>query len=116
MSDKYRPTSEKDPVATTSLGLLLVHLLWVFAGPFALAALLFGIMNSGNGWLTGRDLGLLIVVVLMIGARWVDQRSGHAIRVDGQPATWKDFRRYALTLPILACAAWIVANVVGNYW
>lgn len=71
-----------------SLGIVGVHLLWMFVGPFALVLLLMSIVETGSGWLTGLDIGLLIVVVLMLCARWIDQRSGQASTVYGEPSTW----------------------------
>lgn len=116
MANDRRPENPKDQIVITSLGIVGVHLLWLFIGPFALGVLLLGIVRSGNGWLTGLDLGLPIVVVLMLCARWIDQRSGQAATVYGEPSTWADFRRYALSLPALVGAAWIVANVIGNHF
>jgi hypothetical protein len=115
MTNDCSPENKKDQVATTSLGIVGVHLLWLFIGPFALLLFLMNIARTGSGWLTGLDLGLLIVVILMLCARWIDQRSGQATTVYGEPSTWADFRRYALTLPVLAGVAWIVANVIGNH-
>jgi hypothetical protein len=115
MTNERRPEYQGDQVSGTSLGIVAAHLLWMVVGPFALGALLLGIVKSGSGWLTGLDLGLLIAVVLMVCARWIDQRSGRGTTVYGEPSTWADFRRYALILPVLAGAAWFVANVIGNY-
>jgi hypothetical protein len=116
MTNDHRPENHKDQVVTTSIGIVGAHLLWMFVGPFALGVLLLIIVRSGSGWLTGPDLGLLIVVVLMLCARWIDQRSGQATTANGEPSTWADFRRYALTLPVLAGSAWVVANVIGSHF
>jgi hypothetical protein len=115
MSNDHRQEGQKDNVVVTSLGVVGVHLLWMFVGPLALGFLLFSIAQSGSGWLTGLDLGLLLVVVLMLCARWIDQRSGQATTVYGEPSTWATFQRYALVMPIVAGVAWIVANVIGNH-
>jgi len=116
MNNNRRPENQNDQVVTTSLGILWVHLLWFIIGPFVLVLLLMSIVETGSGWLTGLDLGLLIVVVLMLCARWIDQRSGQATTASGGPSTWADFQRYALALPVLAGAAWIIANVIGNHF
>jgi len=100
---------------TTSMYAIVVHLLWLFFGPFALCGLLIGIWQSGGVWFTGIDLGFLITVALMICARWIDQRSGQSITVYGEPSTWTDFRRYALFLPILASVAWIVVKAIKMF-
>ncbi len=110
-----RQDDQKDRTVTTSFGILGLHLLWLLAGPMALGMLLYRIGQSGNGWLTGLDLGVLLVVALMLCARWIDQRSGQATRVDGEPSSWADFRRYVAVMPAVAGAAWIAANVIGNH-
>ncbi len=115
MANDHRPENQRDQVVTTSLGVVGVHLLWLFVGPIAMGGLLLNIAQSGTGWLTGLDLGLLAVVVVMLCARWLDQRSGQATTVYGEASTWADVRRYALLMPIVAVGAWIVANVIGNH-
>jgi hypothetical protein len=115
MTDVRRPEGQKDQVVTTSMSIVVVHLLWICVGPFVLGCLLFGIAQSQSGWFTGLDLGLLIVVVLMLCARWIDQRSGQAITIEGEPSTSADFRRYVLVTPLVVGIAWIAANVIGNH-
>ena len=100
----------------TSFGVLLVHVVWFFLGPLALLMILFGIVNSGSGWASVLDAVFFLLVVLIIGCRWIDQRSGQGTTGSGEPSTWDDFRRYALLAPIVAGVAWIAAHVLGNYY
>lgn len=115
MGNDQRPADRKDDIATTSVGILSAHLFWIAIGPCALAILLFSIAQAGSGWLTGLDLGLFAVVILTLGARWIDQRSGQSTTVYGEPASWADYRRFAMTLPLVAGVAWVMANVIGNH-
>jgi hypothetical protein len=85
-------------------------------GPFILFLILISIVRLGTGWLTALDAAYFVVVAAMILCRWFDQRSGQASTTTGAPATWADFRRYALLLPPLAIGAWVLANVLGNHW
>ena len=61
------------------------------------------------------DALFFAVLAVTIGARWIEQRSSHGATTEGKVSTWADFRRYAATLSCFSIAAWIVANVVGNY-
>ncbi len=108
--------NQTDQVATTKSSVTGSHFFWMVAGSFTAGLLLCNIVLSGSGWLTGLDLGLLIVVVLMAYARWIEQRSGQATDTYGKPSTYADLRRYVTVLPIVAGVAWIAANVVGNHF
>lgn len=99
----------------TSFWLLPVRILWFAVGPVALLLTLAKIAGSDNGWLTVVDAVFWVVVGLMVGFRWLDQRSGVATNAFGEPSTWADFRRYAALLPLVALAAWLVANALGNH-
>ncbi|MHB0957795.1 MAG: hypothetical protein ACYC6N_23640 [Pirellulaceae bacterium] len=104
-----------EPVVLTSFKVLAAHVVWMFLGPFALVLMLINIVQTGTGWFSAFDATFFVVVAVMLLARWVDQRSGQGLKATGEPSTWEDFRRYALLLPPLAAAAWIVANVIGNH-
>ena len=105
----------KEPIVVTSLAVLGPHLFWVVLGPLVLLLLLWGIAASGSGWVTVLDIAFFVVVALIILGRWLDQRSGQGTNSAGEQSTWRDFRRYARSLPIVAASAWIVANLLGNH-
>ncbi len=98
-----------------SLAVLGARLTWVFVGPLVLLGITWGIVSQGTGWLTRLDAAFGIVVGLMLVGRWVEHRSGTATTLTGTPATPEQFRRYMIRLPSLACAVWVVANIVGNH-
>jgi hypothetical protein len=56
-----------------------------------------------------------VLVGLMACCRWLDQRSGQGTTINGA-FTLANFRRYAVLMPTVAGAAWIAANVIGNYF
>lgn len=109
----HRPNAA--PVVT-SFGVLISHVTWFVAGPLALLLTLLGIVNAGTGWATVLDALFFAIVGLMVWCRWRDQRSGQGTTSDGKPSIWADFRRYVLWMPVVAVAAWIVANVIGNHF
>jgi hypothetical protein len=108
-------TQNGAPVVT-SFGVLFAHVTWFFVGPMALFLTLLCIVNVGTGWATVLDAVFFVLVGLTVWSRWFDQRSGQATNCYGEPATWADCRRYMIRVPVIAGAAWIVANVIGNHF
>jgi len=107
--------SQDNAGGITSLSVLGARLTWVILGPIALALLAVGIVQRGNGWLTGLDGLFGLVVGLMILGRWVEQRSGAATTLTGQPATLDQCKRYTVILLVVAAVTWITANIIGNH-
>ena len=101
--------------AITSLSVFAAHLTWFFIGPLALLLLLLRIVEAGTGWATVLDFVYFAMLAVIEGARWVDQRSGQSTTSTGEPSTWEDFRRWAVVFPLVALAAWIGANLIGNH-
>ncbi len=110
-----------DPVEPTptpqvnSIGLLAVRITWMLLGPILLLVLLYWTVSTGRGWLTLWDGLYWVIVVAMVGCRWLEIKSGTAMTATGEPATAAHFRRYVQILLPLAAAAWIIANIVGNH-
>jgi hypothetical protein len=99
----------------TSLSVFAAHLTWFFLGPMTLLLLLMGIVEAGTGWATVLDVVYFAILAAIVGARWFDQRSGQSTTSTGEPSTWEDFRRWAVVFPLVAVAAWIGANLIGNH-
>ena len=108
-------TPDKHPGEITSVTVLGARISWVFAGPAALGLVTLAIASRGNGWLTAFDAIFAIVVAWMLAGRWVEQRSGVATLMNGEPATVHDFRRYVAVLLSVAGTIWVAANVLGNH-
>jgi len=101
------------PPEISSIGVLAARVVWMLVGPLALLVLAYGIVRAGPGWRTAWDAAFLIVVALMIGARWLEQRSGTATTVTGEPASPAHFRRYVRVLVPVAAVLWIAANLLA---
>jgi hypothetical protein len=69
----------------------------------------------GDGWLVFRDVVFAITFVLMIGARWLEVRSGAGETATGEPATMEHFKRYAAILLPAVVVLWVAAKIVGNH-
>lgn len=98
----------------SSVVVLFGRLMWVILGPVLLLLITYAIVAPA-GWFTRMDATFGLVVALMVGGRWVEQRSGAAMTSTGQPATVEHFRRYVRVLLPLAAGVWVAANVLGNH-
>jgi hypothetical protein len=103
------------PGEISSFWVLGARLTWVGVGPLALAGITYCIVSGGTGWLTGFDAAFGIVAGLMLLGRWVEQNSGSATTLTGEPATSEQLRRYVTILVPVTAAVWVIANVVGNH-
>ncbi len=109
------PSSAEGDRTITTVWVLAARVLWFAIGPIALFLITVRILGSDSGWFTVLDASFWALVVLMVWCRWCDQRSGMATTSFGEPATWADYHRYALLLPLVALVAWIAANALGNH-
>ena len=115
LSAAESPAASSERVVVNNSAVLGARITWFFVGPFILFLILINIVRAGTGWLTALDAAYFVVLAAMIFCRWYEQRSGQGTTTTGEPATWEDFRRYALVLPPLAIGAWILANAIGNH-
>lgn len=107
--------SPAPPGEISSLWVLGARLMWVILGPLALLAITYGIVSSGAGWLTVLDAAFAMVAILMLLGRWIEQRSGSATTITGEPATPVQLKRYARFLIPGAAVVWVLANTLGNH-
>lgn len=115
MTSKGHPSNGSHAGEIDSLWVLGARLTWTILGPAALLLLVFGIVTRGSGWTTGLDAGFGVVVGLMLLGRWVEQRSGSATTLQGEPASPHAYRRYLVAFGILAAVVWVAVNLLGNH-
>lgn len=89
----------------------LTRLFWIAGGNVALFTAAVSIYKS-PGWSIA-DPAFWLIVLLMIGARYVDIVRYQGMTVDGEPATAAHFKRYVLTLLVAAITVWTVARALG---
>lgn len=94
---------------------LMGRMTWMMFGPVALLFAIYAIVSQGSGWFAIADVAYGAVVALMVGGRWMEQRSGSATTAAGEPATAEHYKRYVRTLLPIAAGAWVAANVLGNH-
>jgi hypothetical protein len=113
-----RPSAERAPSAapsgiqTASTTGCLVRLFWM--GPGNLALFYFaGIISRLPSWtLTWRDVAFWSAVAALIGARYFDVARFEGLTAQGEPATVRHFRRYAVWTILIALAFWLSAQSV----
>ena len=114
MESNTEPGNEVRVGEVSSGVALLGRLMWMILGPMLMFLITYAIV-TGAGWFTPRDAAFGVVLALMVGGRWVEQRSGSAMTSTGEPATAGHFKRYVRALLPLAAGVWVVANVLGNH-
>lgn len=114
MESKPGPGSDVHVGEIGSGVVALARLMWIFLGPALLLPITYAIVTS-EGWFNVWDVAFCVVVAMMAGGRWVEQRSGSAMTSIGEPAGAEHFRGYVrIQLPVVA-GAWVTANVLGNH-
>ncbi len=99
--------SEQQP-SGSSLG-CLVRLFWMVLGNCALALCLIGIVQEQCLSLGVLDAIFWLTVASLLIVRYVDVRHLGGTTTDGQPATMRDYWRYAGILLGVSLAAWLAA-------
>lgn len=115
METNPRSDNETHVGEISSGTVLLGRMVWLMIGPVALLLIIYAIVTNTGGWFGAVDAGYGAVVAMMIGGRWIEQRSGAAMTVTGEPATIEHFKRYVRILLPGAVGAWVIANVLGNH-
>lgn len=100
----------------TTLGVATARVFWMMAGPLVLAILAYNIATTGGGWLIAMDVAYLVILALVLAARWLEFRTGHGQTAEGEPLTAEGLRRYMTLALCVGLAVWVGANLIGNVW
>lgn len=106
---------KEEPRGITSLKVLGARLTWAALGPLAFLITIWALVSHRKTWLSWLDAVFAGIVGLMLLGRWVEQRSGTATTLTGEPATLAQCRRYTITLPAVAAIAWLAAKTLRIY-
>jgi hypothetical protein len=115
MNTNDQSPGEQKPPQISSFKVLGARLTWAVLGPLALLATAWVLASRRKTWLTGLDLLFAAIVGLMILGRRVEQRSGAATTLTGEPATEAQCQRYTVGVLVIAALAWLAAKVLANY-
>jgi hypothetical protein len=108
------PTAPENSPQITSISVLLGRIIWTFFGPVMLLLVTFQVATH-RGWFTPWDAAFAVLVLLMLAGRWIEQRSGEATTLWGEPSTLHDLHRYLWVLLVATAVIWTGANIVSNH-
>jgi hypothetical protein len=115
VQDKTKALDQGNAAKGGGGGTLLCRFMWMFIGPLILGSVVYQTVAQRDGWFVFRDIVFAIALALMIGARWLEIRTGAGETATGEPATVEHFKRYAMILVPVAAVVWTVAKVVGTH-
>jgi hypothetical protein len=102
--------SSSDPSSNSSPAGLLLRLFWMAVGNIVLLIMLIYIGGKDGFGLTTHDAVFWIVAAAMVAARYLDIARYHGGTTYGEPATIRDFRKYAALMALAALSLWAVAH------
>jgi len=115
VQDKTKALDQGKTAKNGGAGTLLCRLMWMFIGPLSLGIIIYQTIARRDGWFVFRDVVFAAALALMIGARWLEVRSGAGETATGEPATMEHFRRYAAVLLPVTVVLWVAAKIIGNH-
>lgn len=101
---------DTEPKYDSLFRLFTERLYWFAIGPMLLILLLLGVINDEPHRRLYYSLGYLVVLAGLPISRWLDLRGGQALTANGKPATWTDFRQYAIQALAIGIAALLVVH------
>jgi hypothetical protein len=87
------------------------RLFWMAIGPAAMAFFGYSLVVNRYGWTSGVSLTILVLLALVIGARWSDPHNSL-----GEPTTPDQLRNYTLLAVPLGLAFWGAVNFAASHW
>jgi len=103
------PTSNAQPEQSGCLS-VIVRIIWIMAGNFALVVVL-GLIAQHRAF-TFLDVVFWAIVGALLFIRYADLKWLKGLGPDAQPATIKDWAKYARLLVIIAGGAWVVVHAL----
>ncbi|MBK9304438.1 MAG: hypothetical protein IPM94_11255 [bacterium] len=111
MADSRIPSSSPVPTPepTGCLG-VIVRLSWLAIGPALLFALTFKIGDTAR--FSGLDILFWVVAAGMVVVRYLDIARLGGQTANCEPAGMRDWRRYAVAVPVVAGVLWALAHTL----
>ncbi|MBX7082330.1 MAG: hypothetical protein K1X88_24190 [Nannocystaceae bacterium] len=100
-----------DPSESPTSG--LARLVWMGAGNAVLLLLALSIARLQPWTFSWRDLAYAVVLFGVVWVRWVDVNRLGGRTADGDPATPRDWQRWALALVLVGSSTWALAQSLG---
>lgn len=111
-SEQQSAGSDNQPI--TVLRVLFARVFWCFAGPSLLAMWAIRIATKHDGWFAPSDIGFLVSLPLVIGARWYCFSANDYTDAQGNISSIRQLRDYTRHWIIGGVLVWLAANLIGN--
>ena len=106
-----KPTStSNEPQYDSLFRLITERLYWFAIGPMFMILMLLGVINDEPERRIGYSVAYLVGLAGLPLSRWLEMRSGNALTAAGEPATWGQFRKYALIAVAVGLAGLLVVH------
>ena len=113
MPDNSTACSINNSGPTSSFTVLFARVAWFMLGLAALVVLTVKALIDGTNLYKRTDVLFPAVLILMIGGRWIQLRSGSGITADGEPATFENFRSYSDNVLLVTVVAWLLPKLIS---
>lgn len=107
--------SERAAQPHTPVSMLIGHLAWLAVGPISLVGAAIAVLSRKGEWFTPFDLAFPLVIILMVGGRYLEQKTGHATTSTGEPSTWENFERYTKKAIPIVIVVWGLSKLTAMF-
>jgi hypothetical protein len=94
----------------------LTRLCWMLFGNIGLIACAIGIVKHKGSFLSYADLAFGLVLLFLIGIRYLDITRMDGTTAAEKPASLSDWRRYILYLGIFAVVLWGIVHAIACFY
>lgn len=102
--------ASQEPKYDSLFRLITERLYWFAIGPMFMILMLLGVINDEPERRIGYSVAYLIGLAGLPLSRWLEMRSGNAVTAAGEPATWAQFRKYAILSLAVGLAALLAVH------
>ena len=92
----------------------LLRLIWTLAGNAAIYLALATIAATSPPLPSSLDYVVVVTLILMLAARWLDITRYDGRTIHDEPATSRHWRRYMVMLGSTTLAAWSLAHLIAG--
>jgi hypothetical protein len=108
------PQSTQGSKQETGYG-CFTRLCWMLFGNVALIASAVAVAKHKGSFLSYADLAFGLVVLFLVGIRYIDITRMNGLTASEKPASLTDWRRYVLFLGIFALVLWGILHAVTHF-
>lgn len=104
---------DAEKAETNNIAALFLRLFWMFLGIMGLMLCVLRILHNRETFFSAADAVYVLLVPLLIGARYLDVTRFRGTTTYGEPATLVHWRRYAVVLLASSAVIWCAAHAIA---